>query len=241
MFKKLISIPIILVFLLPGVSYAKGAAWESLTAEDFQGVITDFPELGTKESDADYQALIEFQQNRNPEECQFGSYLKWPSYEAMFSQSKPDYLDDSQLPIRFSVLLDENEVEKTKDLMKKVLKISTRITTYYKDFYKRDRPSRVEKKLEPCVEVPPGATSYPSSHTAKGAVVGCLLAKKFAHNGDEKRAKEILAYGEYMGDLRAVVGVHHPTDVAAGKAIGYALCEKLMEDADFSKKLLRRQ
>lgn len=240
MFKKFCSSLLILLLILPTFMHAKSANWESLQPEDFRAVISDFPALGTPESDADYKQLLELQQSRNPEECQFGNYLKWPSYEAMFSQSKPDYLDDAQLPIQFSVLLDEAEVEKTRGLMKKVLKISTRITKYYKDLYQRERPSRVEKKLEPCVEVPPGATSYPSSHTAKGAVVGCLLAKKFAHQGQTKRAEEILAYGEYMGDLRIIVGVHHPTDVTAGRAIGYALCEKLMEDADFEKKLLRR-
>jgi hypothetical protein len=41
------------------------------------------------------------------------------------------------------------------------------------------------------------------------------------------RKEKLLEYGEYLGELRIISGVHHPSDVNAGRSLGRAICDTL--------------
>lgn len=217
------------------LSAKKSDDWYKIPAEEFQDAIYDFPAEGTWEYKFDYEMLLKLQDSRSEEECQFGRYLKWPNFKTFFGKDKPAYLDDSQLPVDFDYLLTEQEVEKYKKFMNRVLRYSSKVTKYYKELYGRDRPSRINPDVKPCAEVPDGKKSYPSSHTAKGVLLGCLFAEKFRSQGDNWRANRFINYGEYMGEMRVIIGVHHPSDVDAGRTIGYAICETLLKHEQFKK------
>ena len=217
------------------LSAKKSDDWYKIPAEDFQDAIGDFPAEGTEAYNFDYEMLLKLQNSRSEEECQFGRYLKWPNFATFFGKDKPSYLDDSKLPVDFDDLLTEKEVEKYKKLMNRVLRYSSKVTKHYKELYGRDRPSRINPDVKPCAEVPDGKKSYPSSHTAKGVLLGCLFAEKFESQGDKQRAESFIQYGEYMGEMRVIIGVHHPTDVVAGLNIGYAICERLLKHEQFMK------
>ncbi len=209
--------------------------WYKIPPEDFQSFIQNFPQPGSEPYQQDYETLLKLQSTRSQEECQLGRYLKWPNFASLFAKDKPEYLDDHLLPVDFDDLLSKSEIEKYKPLMNRVLRFSSKVTRHYKTLYARDRPSRINSHIKPCAEVPEGKKSYPSSHTAKGALLGCLFSEKFKTLGNHERAEKFLEYGEYMGDLRAIIGVHHPSDVVAGKSIGYAICDRLLRDESFHK------
>ena len=44
-------------------------------------------------------------------------------------------------------------------------------------------------------------------------------------------------YGKYLGDIRFIVGVHHPSDVAAGQKLGQDICKRLLRNADFKEEI----
>ncbi|MGH2930169.1 MAG: hypothetical protein ACRDL8_18340, partial [Solirubrobacteraceae bacterium] len=48
------------------------------------------------------------------------------------------------------------------------------------------------------------------------------------------RADKLTAWGQYVGQLRVIAGVHHPTDVAAGQALAASICSWLTEQGDFN-------
>ncbi|MCB0406700.1 MAG: phosphatase PAP2 family protein [Bdellovibrionales bacterium] len=228
---KVIFFTLLLIVSIPAT--AKRADWEKLSYKDFEKVVEAPPQEGSQAYIKDFEILIQLQEQRTNEECRFARYLKWPNFATFFSKDKKDWIDESQLPVSFQSLLNTKEVEHYKGLMNKVLNLSTRVTKYYKEHYARPRPSDADDRVHPCVEVPEGNTSYPSSHTSKGIVVACLLSEKLKEQKEYKRAEDIMNYGIYMGDLRAIVGVHHPSDVESGKVIGLEICHRLLEEKSF--------
>ena len=81
---------------------------------------------------------------------------------------------------------------------------------------------------------PGGATSYPSSHATEGAVDACVLGLIFPD-----RAAQLTGYGRYVGDLRVISGVHHPSDVAAGPELAAAICGRLVQESDFNAEVAK--
>ena len=71
------------------------------------------------------------------------------------------------------------------------------------------------------------------------------LAEKAANSGHfdqaieyDSRGEFLYEYGVFMGELRKIVGVHHPTDVAAGQSLGKQVCEYVWAQPDWKEKFL---
>ena len=60
----------------------------------------------------------------------------------------------------------------------------------------------------------------------------CVLSELFP---SEKSAFK--SYAKRTGDLRWIVGVHHPSDVKAGQTLGQQICDRLLEESDFVAEL----
>lgn len=70
--------------------------------------------------------------------------------------------------------------------------------------------------------------SYPSGHAAIGWAWGLVLAELAP-----ERAPALLARGRAFGESRAVCGLHHPSDVAAGRDIAAGVVARLHADPVF--------
>ena len=74
--------------------------------------------------------------------------------------------------------------------------------------------------------------SFPSSHAAIGQALGEVLAEIFPGRADVIRAQ-----GKRVGFLRKRVGVHFPSDVAAGSALGDAIVKNLNRSKAFRQEV----
>ena len=83
--------------------------------------------------------------------------------------------------------------------------------------FARPRPCHVEPALETLVRCGAGL-SFPSSHAANGVAVA--LALTLAARLPRRAALAVLSLGLLVGASRVFVGVHYPSDVAAGWAVG---------------------
>ncbi|NEX92472.1 phosphatase PAP2 family protein [Caulobacter sp. 17J65-9] len=86
-----------------------------------------------------------------------------------------------------------------------------------------------------CVRTSPEvdqSSAYPSGHAA----AGWLWARVMADLAPD-RAEELLAQGRRIGDSRVVCGLHHPSDVEAGRKLGDAIYDKLTADPAFQADL----
>lgn len=80
-----------------------------------------------------------------------------------------------------------------------------------KDAFDRPRPFVLEPRLQPLIDRPK-SSAYPSGHSTWGYTMGLVLAQMLP----EKR-NEIMARAKEYAHNRVVVGVHYPSDVAAGE------------------------
>lgn len=189
------------------------ADWSKIKSSEFE--IDDPPAEGSAAYKRDFKLLHDHEKTRTKEQCQQADDQEFYSVENFFGG------DESPLT--------KKQLKEVKKSLEKVFKFSERVARYYKDQYERPRPYNVDETLTPCVKDPPkGNKAYPSSHAAVAATSACVLAAAYPEKKDA-----LLALGKALGDLRVIVGVHHPSDVEAGQALGEAICERLLSEDDF--------
>lgn len=188
------------------------ADWTKIRPTEFE--ISPPPASGSKQEKEDFKTLHELQDTRDEKDCRLAKAQTFPSFEAFFGAS--------------AAILSKPETARVKTFMGRVLKYSEKVASYFKGQYLRERPYNVDDTIVPCVIKPGGSKAYPSSHATAAAAGGCVLAKLFPD-----RAEKLEALGAFLGDLRVIVGVHHPTDVKAGQNLAAQICERLFAEADF--------
>jgi len=197
-------------------SLTANADWTKIPSAEFE--MKPYPEEGSAAFRKDFELLHSYQDSRDKASCALASRQEHPTFESMF--------EDKLSP------LSDQEAQKSAALVSKVMKLALKVSNYHKGKFLRPRPYDTDTSLKPCVRTPGGEKSYPSSHSATSMAAACVLAEIFS---DKK--KEILAYGNSLGELRAIVGVHHPSDVAAGQKLGRDICARVLGEADFQSEL----
>lgn len=100
-----------------------------------------------------------------------------------------------------------------------------------KDHYQRARPA-VGNEAPICVPRDPALMadgSYPSGHAMLGWTYALLLAEL-----KPDQAQAILQRGKDFGDSRVICGVHHMSDVEAGRTLAAALVARLHAEPAFA-------
>lgn len=208
-----------LIFLSLFLTFSAALAdWTQLPSSDFE--LPPFPKEGSSRYKKDFELLHEYQESRDREQCALGLRQVHPTYEAIYMSA------DSPLS--------DAEAEAAQGLVSRVMKLADKISTYHKGKFMRPRPYDVDTSLEPCGRKPGGSKSYPSSHAANAMAGACVLAVIYPRS-----KKLILDYGRSSGDLRAVIGVHHPSDVEAGQKLGNEICARLLADDEFRDELAK--
>lgn len=175
------------------------------------------PAAGSPASERDYAQLLKLQAERTPEQCAAADAQAIPDFQSLFGASG---------------ILSKAEASAVAPFVDSASKLLSKISGYYKKKFARPRPYSVDPRVQPCIEKPTGATSYPSTHAASGVFDACVLGRLFPD-----RAGILASHGRDAGELRVVAGVHHPSDVAAGQDLGARLCARLLKEDDFLAEL----
>lgn len=96
-----------------------------------------------------------------------------------------------------------------------------------KRYWNRPRPPMDDPSLKPDKE-----QSYPSGHSTRATAMAEILEQLFP---EKKEAIE--TRGQQIGFDRVILGVHYPSDVLAGRVLGHALGQALLENAKFREDL----
>lgn len=211
--RLIVSIWITFGLVFTQASYAD---WTKIPSNAFQIPLP--PDRGSKAEIADFKALHTLEMNRSEKVCAFARSQAIPGV-ASFYGSRTGTLSRENYQVLYPMLV-------------RVFKFTDRVTSYFKRKYDRNRPVVTDPTLRPCVETPSGATSYPSSHSSMGYVSACILKEVFP-----AISKNITEYGKWIGQTRAIVGVHHPSDVVAGWILGEAICSTLLRTPEFQAEL----
>jgi acid phosphatase (class A) len=186
-------------------------------AIDTSTLISPPPAKGSAEDKADVKKLLDYQTHRTKQECERASTEVFVNLESFYG---PKYGP-----------LTEGQVKKWNDLFKNI-----RIDTDYfvqkiKVLWKRPRPYQAHAELTPCIRLEKTA-SYPSGHSAISEVFSRVLQLL-----DPQEKQAIILRQHQIADDRVLGGVHHPTDIEAGKKIGDVIFEKLEKNPKFQSEL----
>lgn len=199
------------LILLTFMSSTALAQWNKIPSTDF--AVAPPPKVKSAAEKKDFEILLKYQDSRTPEQCAMAGRQKWPNFSSFFGAYEG---------------LSEAEFETLKKFMGRVGKLAERVTVYHKNHFERRRPYQVKPEIKPCVHKVEGSKSYPSSHASIAYTMGCVLGEFFP-----KRKAALIEYASDLGELRAIVGVHHPSDVSAGQELGQAVCDRLKSELDF--------
>ncbi len=176
------------------------------------------PARGSSAERRDFATLLRVQAERTEEQCAIANAQSFASMRSLFA-----------IPPR---VLTTAELARVETFGQAVIDTLSKAADPFKKRWERARPYDTNSEIEPCVRLPGGRTSYPSSHAAMGVVLGDLLGRVFP----EKRAA-LERRGIEIGDNRVLGGVHHPSDIEAGRELGHQVQEQLEENAEFRREL----
>jgi len=179
--------------------------------------LTPPPARGSAEDKADFDRILKYQAERTAEECERAAFVVDVKLDTLFGPKNGP--------------LTAAEVERWSNFFGKI-----RIDTDYfvqetKKHWGRLRPYLNDKRVEPCVhrEV---TKAYPSGHAAISRTFARILTKL-----DPSRAEAFDKRADEIAEHRVLAGVHHPTDIEAGKKLGDQVFEALIKNKAFVKSL----
>ena len=184
---------------------------------EYVKILPPAADLKSPEMKQEFETLLRVQQNRSAEEVERAKSEITLTVAAFAPVLGPDFKIDS-LP-------------KTAALFKQLDLESKFFTGPAKDFYNRLRPTFVDSRIQSAVETEQ-EPAYPSGHATRGMLFALTLAEI-----EPQKRGAILARGVEIGWDRVILGVHYPSDVAAGRAMGMALFAQLQKSAAFKTAL----
>ena len=170
------------------------------------------PADGSAADKKDFETLLAWQAGRTGAQCSLAQSETEHSFEVFFGKITP-----------FAV----PQPDAVKKFFSHVGKDSVAAHTYLKGIYKRERPFVRDARIKPCVMRPRGL-AYPSGHATMSRLFALIL-------GDlvPSRRKAFIARADEAALNRVIAGVHHPTDIEAGRLLANELYRNLLEDEAF--------
>lgn len=181
--------------------------------------IQDFPpapEPGSETDKADLALLHEWQDKRTKEQCAEAKAEKGAYFEDFYGDISPFV---SPLPPGAS------------EFFKRVRTDADAVVSRLKDRFRRPRPFRRSEGLKKCAGKA-GGKSYPSGHAAISRVFALIISDL----APERRA-EFFARSDEAALNRVIGGVHHPSDIEAGKKAAETIYARFMENPAFRAEL----
>lgn len=210
--KKLL---VFLVLIAPNAVFAAQAGAEEEVG--FLGYrLESPPERGSAENDRDFLRLHELQDHRTPQDCAAAGEQNKLTLESGFGPP--------------TGVLTREELEGARVLAAAVIAKAMIPIGYFKKRFQRPRPFRVDSGLIPCISKPRlGDDAYPSGHSTIGYALALVLSEKFPEKRDL-----ILKQGFQIGENRVIGGVHHPSDVLAGRRLAEQVVRGLFVQSSFA-------
>ena len=170
------------------------------------------PEPGSPEDKKDLETLLDWQARRTEADCARANAQSRADYNEFFGDISPfpDPLPPEASKILFRVYYDGGKT-----------------VAAAKKRFSRKRPFRRDKAIEPCLGGG-GGLSYPSGH----ATVTRVFALLFSDLVPAKRGT-FLTRADEAALNRVIGGVHHPSDIEAGKLLGDAIYAGLLKEPSF--------
>jgi len=175
------------------------------------------PSVGSDEYKAEIDELLAIQASRTDEQIQ-----RFHSQETLGPAAFKDILPE---------LNSADNLPKMQALFKSLVKSAATPLDNGKNYFKRKRPYQEDSRIQPLGK-PDTEFAYPSGHATRGILFATILAEIAPD-----KSEALLERGREIGWNRVIAGLHHPSDIAAGRVLGQAIARSLLRDADFKAQL----
>jgi acid phosphatase (class A) len=206
---------VIVVFAFVLFQFSAQAAWR---IDPANLSLPPPPKSGSEAEQKDFKILLDYQEQRTDEQCHAADLQTSHTTATLFGPQ--------------TGVLSQSELERVDEFGDELIDTVDKASKPFKKRYSRERPYDANPEIKPCITIPGGHTSYPSSHAAMGIVLGEFLGRIFPEKADAIHAEAM-----QVGDNRVLGGVHHPTDIAAGRALAKQIITELMDNQDFTESL----
>jgi len=188
-----------------------------LSNEQIKNFKIDPPPANDSQQDKlELKKLKEIQSSRTEEDCKKAIAQKYAEFEDFFADENPF---PSPMP------------KKVKKFFKLIKEDTDVAVSYYKNLYAKPRPFDRDKEIQTCFGQKAGGYGYPSGHAAISEMYALILSDLVP---EKKEIFEKIAKQASLN--RLIWGVHHPSDVEAGRLIAQKAYEQMKLNKDFIKK-----
>ena len=170
------------------------------------------PAAGSGTDQADLKALHDWQAKRTPAQCSRARSEAEETFDEFFGGVSP-----------FS----RPTAPEAEAILERVHSDALAVVSVVKKRNKRERPFRRDPTLAPCLRRI-GGFAYPSGHATVSHVFGRLLSDL-----EPRRQAEFMARADEAALDRVIGGVHHPSDIEAGKRLGDEVYADLLASPAF--------
>lgn len=203
------------------ISFSAFAAADDIrvfTPETIKALIGPHPAKGSAEEKREFQILADLQRTRTAEQCKLAASEESANLMTLFANvGGPLSRSEARiLSVRFLQAY-----------------ASAGINIYLaKSLYERPRPYDANPELTPCIEKET-SSAYPSGHTAFARMFARLLSRLYP-----EREAALMKRADEVAQNRVIGGVHHPSDIVAGKKLGDAMAEQV-DDEELMKMVMQ--
>ena len=209
-------------FILSGLlALSVGNSWaiDVITPRQIKKLLGAYPAKGSVEEAQDFETLLKFQENRTEAECASAASEKTATLKHLFAGPNGPLTKKEALLVSPFVLKHYAEAG---------------INIYIaKTVFKRPRPYLANPQIHPCIPFEK-SYAYPSGHTTVSRVFARVLSRIYP-----SRAAAFMKRADEVAHNRILGGVHHPSDIEAGKKFGDILANKVMNSKKFTTELKR--
>ncbi len=175
------------------------------------------PAPTSAEEKADFAELFRFQKTRTKADCRRAADAVKVSLNSFFG---PQYGP-----------LSKDEVAQWSDFFEKVRVDTDYFVQETKKKWHRERPYVEDPQIKPCVTLE-NTGAYPSGHAAISRVFAEVLSMM-----DPSRRIAFSVRADQIAIDRVISGLHHPTDIEAGKKLGDKVFAELKNNKSFMSKI----
>ncbi len=206
-----ISFILLAIGLISSPAFSK--SFTILSPNQIKKIIGDFPANGSAEEAQDFDTLIHFQTNRTEEDCTEAASESSASLAHFFAGKRGP--------------LTKAEVAKwSPRIMIAYAQLGINVLLA-KNIYKRPRPYNFNAQIIPCINLEK-SYAYPSGHAMMARMFAHILASIYP-----EKKKALMIRADEVGINRVIGGVHHPSDIVAGKKMGDILGKGLVSNQNF--------
>lgn len=189
-----------------------------LSPDAIRGILGPYPAKGTGEEFQDFAVLFKYQMTRSKADCESAAGFEGITIDNLFAGQNGPLTKREALRVTPRLVLVMGEAGLN--------------SLHAKRIYKRPRPYIRNPLIVPCISKE-SSYAYPSGHTAYSRLIAHALGQIFP-----ERAEAFLARADEIALSRIVGGVHHPSDIEAGKKLADALAEERLHSVEFQEMLI---